>query len=68
MKKLKLRKWVKVMIAIILSIIAILVLSHFILNSIKEFDNYAKECDKAKGSTCTYYEVQKFIKVGDYDA
>lgn len=68
MKKLKLRKWVKVTIAIILSIIAILVLSHFILSSIKEFDNYAKECDKVKGSTCTYYEVERFIKVGDYDA
>ena len=68
MKKLKLRKWVKVMIAIILSIIAILVLSHFILNSIMNFDDYAEQCDKEKGSTCTYYDVERFIKDGDYNA
>lgn len=67
MKKLKLRKWVKVMIVIILSIITIFVLAHFILKSIMNFDIYAKKCDKEKGSICTYYEVQKFVKAGDYN-
>lgn len=66
MKKLKLKKWVKVTIAIVLFVVAILVLSHFILNSIKEFDNYAEECDRRKGSTCSYHEVQKFIRAGVY--
>lgn len=66
MKKIKLRKWVKVTIAIILLIVAILVLSHFILNFVKEIDNYAEQCDRRKGSTCSHYEVQQFIRTGGY--
>lgn len=67
MKKLKLKKWVKVAIAIILLITTAIILTHFILTSINDFNESSIQCDQAKGSTCSYYEVQKFIKTGGYD-
>lgn len=67
MKKLKLRKWVKVAIAIILLVIIAIILTHFILTSINDFNESSMQCDQAKGSTCSYYEVQKFIKTGVYN-
>lgn len=67
MKKLKLRKWVKVAIVTILLVIIAIILTHFILTSINDFNESSIQCDQAKGSTCSYYEVQKFIKTGGYD-
>lgn len=67
MKKLKLRKWVKVVIAIVLLVIISIVLTHFILSSINIFNESAMQCDQTKGSICSYYEVQKFIKTGVYN-
>lgn len=67
MKKLKLMKWVKVAIAIILLAIIAGILTHFILSSINDFNESAMQCDQAKGSTCSYYEVQKFIRTGVYN-
>ncbi len=67
MKKLKLRKWVKVAIAIILLVIIAIILTHFILTSINGFNEGSIQCDQIKGSTCSYYEVQKLIKTGGYN-
>lgn len=67
MKKLKLRKWVKVAIAIISLAIIAGILTHFILSSINDFNEHTMRCDRSKGSTCSYYEVQKFIKTGVYN-
>lgn len=67
MKKLKLRKWVKVAIAIILLVIIAIILTHFILTSINGYNESSIQCDQIKGSTCNYYEVQKFIKTGGYN-
>lgn len=67
MKKLKLRKWVKVAMAIISLVIIAIILTHFILTSINDFNENSMQCDQAKGSTCSYYEVQKFIKIGGYN-
>ena len=67
MKKLKLRKWVKVAMTIISSVIIAIILTHFILTSINDFNESSIQCDQAKGSTCSYYEVQKFIKTGGYN-
>lgn len=67
MKKLKLRKWVKVAMAIISSVIIAIILTHFILTSINDFNENSIQCDQAKGSTCSYYEIQKFIKTGVYN-
>lgn len=67
MKKLKLRKWVKVAMTIISSVIIAIILTHFILTSINGFNENSIQCDQIKGSTCSYYEVQKFIKTGGYN-
>ena len=67
MKKLKLRKWVKVAMAIISLVIIAIILTHFILTSINDFNENSIQCDQAKGSTCSYYEIQKFIKTGVYN-
>lgn len=67
MKKLKLRKWVKVAIAIILLITTAIILTHFLLNSLSDFNNSAMQCDQLKGNTCSYYEVQNYIKSGGYN-
>lgn len=67
MEKIKLRKWVKVAIAVILLAIIAGILTHFILSSINIFNESAIQCDQAKDSTCSYYEVQKFIKTGVYN-
>ena len=67
MKKLKLRKWVKVLIIVIVLISVILILTHLLLKKRDNFIKYADMCDSAKGSICSYYEVQKFIKIGGYN-
>lgn len=67
MKKLKLRKWVKVAMAIISLAIIAIILTHFILNSLSNFNNNAMQCDQLKGNTCSYYEVKNYIKSGGYN-
>lgn len=67
MKKLKLKKWVKVAMAIISLAIIAIILTHFILNSLSNFNNNAMQCDQLKGNTCSYYEVQKYVKSGGYN-
>lgn len=67
MKKLKLKKWVKVAIAIILLVIIAIILTHFLLNSLSDFNNSAMQCDQLKGNTCSYYEVKNYIKSGGYN-
>lgn len=67
MKKIKLRKWVKVAIATILLVIIAIILTHFLLNSLSYFNNSAMQCDQLKGNTCSYYEVQKYVKSGGYN-
>lgn len=64
-KRIKLRKWARVTIAIILFIIASYLLAHFILDSMNEFEDVAKKCDEAKGYTCSYYDVRQYIIHGD---
>lgn len=64
-KRIKLKKWARVTIAIILFIIAGYLLAHFILGSMHEFDDISKKCDKDKGYTCSYYEVRQYIIYGD---
>lgn len=67
MKKLKLKKWVKVALAIISLAIIAIILTHFLLNSLSYFNNSAMQCDQLKGNTCSYYEVKNYIKSGGYN-
>ena len=67
MKILRLRKWVKVLIIAIVLISVILILTHLLLKKCDNFIKYADMCDSAKGSICSYYEVQNFIKKGVYN-
>lgn len=53
--------------AIILLVIIAIILTHFILNSLSNFNNNAMQCDQLKGNTCSYYEVQKYVKSGGYN-
>ena len=56
MKKRKLKKWVKIVIAILILIIFI-----FLTNiTIDNFNNIADECDNVKGYTCSIYEIKNF--------
>lgn len=64
-KRMKLKKWAKVTIAIIVFIIAGYLLAHFILDSMNDFEEAAKKCDKDRGYTCSYYEVRQYIIYGD---
>ena len=58
--KLKLRKWVKVTLAILLTIIAALILIILIMEGAKDFENLAKQCDKDRGYTCSYYDIRQY--------
>lgn len=57
MVKLRLRKWVKITIIILIG----LGISLAILKGIENFNKYAKICDNEKGYTCSYYEVRQTI-------
>ena len=65
MRRFKLRKWVKVVIAIILIVIIGMAFAHFILNRESDFDKFAKQCDQKEGRVCSYYEVRNYIIYGD---
>ena len=67
MKNLKLKKWVKYLMVIILMIIIILILSHLFFRLSAKQEEFAQKCDQKKGNLCNYYEVQKYIKQGDYN-
>lgn len=56
MKKRKLKKWVKIAIAIIILIVFTLLINITINN----FNNIADECDNVKGYTCSIYEIKNF--------
>ena len=57
--KLKLKKWVKVTLAILVTIITALILIN-LTEGAKDFENLAKKCDKDKGYTCSYYDIRQY--------
>lgn len=54
-KRIKLRKWVKCTIALLVAVIVVLCSTHFI---IAKFNDDAVKCDKNLGHTCSLYEIQ----------
>ena len=64
MKELRLRKWVKIMIIVIVLISIVFILAHLLLNKNDDFIKYANMCDQNKGSICSYYEVRNYMLRG----
>lgn len=61
MKKLKLRRWVKVVIGIII----ILILGIATKKIIDTNNDMLNKCDNAKGYTCSYYEARLYATRGE---
>lgn len=58
--KLRLKKWVKITLAILLIILMALILILTIMKGVKGFEELAKQCDQDKGYTCSYYEIRQY--------
>lgn len=58
MKKYKLKKWVKV----VLGLMVIGIVVPLYVTSKNQFEVKATECDNLKGYTCSYHEVEQFMK------
>lgn len=63
-KKLRLKKWVKILIVVIVLISIVFILTHLLLNKSDDFIKYANMCDQDKGSICSYYEVRNYMLRG----
>ncbi len=64
MKKLRLIKWVKILIVVIALISIVFILTHLLFNKSDDFIKYANMCDQDKGSICSYYEVRNYMLRG----
>ena len=58
--KCKLRKWVKVTLAILFTIIIALILIFVITKGAENFEELAIQCDKDRGYTCSYYDIRQY--------
>lgn len=61
MKKLKLKKWVK----IIISIVIIVLIGIAMKKVVDKNNDMLNECDNAKGYTCSYYEARLYAIRGE---
>lgn len=61
MKKIKLRMWVKVVLIILIFVLIVL----SIKNIVKDYNEKAKNCDAARGYTCSYYDIRQFAIRGN---
>ena len=60
-KKLRLKKWVKYLLELIIIIMIGLGLGLAILKGLDKFNKYAEICDNENGYTCNYYQVKHTI-------
>lgn len=51
MKKRRLRKWVKV----VLGLIVLVLLTTLFVKAVKDYNDYLVKCDKIKGHTCNIF-------------
>lgn len=58
MKKYRLKKWVKV----VLGLLVMVAMVSLYVASTNQFKVKATECDNLKGYTCSYYEVEQYMK------
>ncbi len=59
-KKRRLKRWVRVTIGVLITLIFFGILTYFIVGGINNFNELAKECDSARGYTCSYYEINQY--------
>ena len=55
-RKYRLKKWVKVTLAISVFII----LALLVKKGVNDFEDLAKQCYKEYGYTCTYYDIRQY--------
>lgn len=58
--KRKLKRWVKNTLVIIAIIVIGIILGLILKIGMNNFDELARQCDEAKGYTCSYYEVRQY--------
>lgn len=56
-KKRRLKRWVRIEIGVIITLIFLGILTYFIVEGINRFNELAKACDLDRGYTCSYYEI-----------
>lgn len=54
MKKLRLKRWVKVVLVLIIGVICVKAINN-------NMNDMYKQCDNAKGHTCSYYEARNYL-------
>lgn len=59
-KRYRLKKWVKVTLNILLTIIICLILGLMFKKGINDFEEIARQCDRDRGYYCSYYEVRQY--------
>lgn len=64
MKKLRLKKWVKQLIAIIIAVIVICILTHLICIKFQYIRDISGKCDIEKGYICSSYEIKNYMARG----
>lgn len=64
-KRRRLKPWVKVSL-FILAMLAVTFTSYkFIEYVADDYNNFYKQCDEAKGHTCSYYEARQYAIRGE---
>lgn len=59
-KRYRLKKWVKVTLAILEVIFIGLLLGFILVKGANDFDELARQCDQDRGYTCTYYDIRQY--------
>lgn len=58
--KRRLKKWVKVVLYILLTISIGLILGFVLKKGLNDFEELARQCDQDRGYTCSYYDVRQY--------
>lgn len=66
MNKLRIKKWVKNVIAIISIIIVAIILTYLICKNLSDIEELANQCDQEYGHICNQYELRKYILEGNH--
>lgn len=61
MKKLRFKKWVKQLKAIIVAVIVICILTHLICIKFRYIRDISRKCDLERGYTCSLYELKNYM-------
>ena len=59
-KKRRLKRWVRVAIKVIITLIILGILTIFIGKIVGNYNDLAAQCDHDKGYTCSHYEISQY--------